>query len=212
MRFESCYTAGMEQILRQDCTALILAGGRGTRLGGCDKALLLWRGQRFIDHQYIQLRRQFDTVWINRRIDDGAPADLPGPVCRDRFADHGPLAGIHAGLSQLATPWLMVVPCDAPRLSPALFDHLAGIETQPPHATHAPALLRYAHDGERDQYLFALLHASLLPSLSQYLRSGQRTVRHWYASQGAAAMDCRAIRDSFTNINSADHYEALRKI
>lgn len=170
------------------------------RMGTLDKATLVWGQQRFIDRQYQCLRSQLPAVWINRRGDHPSALPLPGPLCVDLLPGQGPLAGIHAGLTRLARPWLLVVPCDAPMLAPSLFDILATAPAGP---------MRYAHDGERAQYLFALLHVSVLPGLNQYLRTDGRAVRDWYAMENASAIDCTAIRSSFTNINTTDDYRAL---
>lgn len=188
----------------KNCTALILAGGRGRRFGGRDKALLLWHGRRFVDHQLERLRPQVGRVQINRRRDQPDPVPpLPLPVCRDRWPEEcGPLAGIHAGLSQLATPWLLVVPCDAPRLPAGLFERLS--QAAPPEIG-----LRYAHDGQRDQYLFALLSSALLPTLEAYLQRGGRAVRDWYAQHRATVVDCSDWSASFTNINDSAGLRAL---
>lgn len=191
----------MQQPQSHNSSALILAGGRGMRMGGADKSALSWQEHTFLDIQYSTLARQSCGVWLNRQPQNETnPSGLP--VCLDRLGpDWGPLAGIHAGLLQLARPWLLIVPCDAPFLPPDLLQRLA----QP-----AQSLIRYAHDGERDQYLFALLHSDLARGLGRYLLSGGRAVRFWYRQHRAVAVDCSDIHDCFANINTPDDYQRLQ--
>ena len=69
---------------------------------------------------------------------------------------------------------------------------------------------RYAHDGERGQYLYALLERrpELLTNLQAYLEAGKRSVYGWYEQTQADAVDCRDMAAQFRNLNRADAFEA----
>lgn len=97
--------------------ALILAGGRGTRLGGEGKAELELHGQRLVDRVVAAARQAgAGRVVVVGPESTGTKADA---VLREDPPFAGPLAGIAAGLSgsKLASnnEWLMVLACDLQR-------------------------------------------------------------------------------------------------
>jgi molybdopterin-guanine dinucleotide biosynthesis protein A len=102
-----------------DVTALILAGGRATRLGGVDKRELVVAGRTIFDRQVEVLRPRTGALLVS------SPRALPGfDTVADTVADAGPLAGIAAGLAAATTPWLLVVAGDMPYITGALVDLL----------------------------------------------------------------------------------------
>jgi len=105
--------------VRSDVSALILAGGKATRLGGVDKATLVVEGRTIFERQVAALSASVAEIVVS------APRDVPGFRCvRDPVADGGPLAGIAAGLAAAATPWLLVLAGDMPWVTPALVERL----------------------------------------------------------------------------------------
>src|SRR5512139_3268526 len=102
---------------RDDVTALILAGGKATRLGGVDKRELVVDGRTIFERQLEALRGLPVLV--------SSPRDLPGfTTVRDAIADGGPLAGIAAGLAAARTPWLLVLAGDMPYITAALIERM----------------------------------------------------------------------------------------
>jgi molybdopterin-guanine dinucleotide biosynthesis protein A len=100
-----------------DVTALILAGGKATRLGGVDKRELVVEGRTIFERQLEAL----DSLPILV----SSPRELPGHVTvRDAIADGGPLAGIAAGLAAARTTWLLVLAGDMPYITAAVVERL----------------------------------------------------------------------------------------
>ena len=98
-------------------SALVLAGGKATRLGGVDKRELVVEGRTIFERQCAVLVPRVTEVIVS------SPRDVAGfRTVRDAIADAGPLAGIAAGLGVATTPWLLVVAGDMPDLSGALID------------------------------------------------------------------------------------------
>ena len=119
-----------------DITGLILAGGRGSRMGGVDKGLQGFRGQPLALHVLRRLQPQVGSVMISANRNLAAYEAFGVPVWPDGLADHaGPLAGFLIGLEHCTTPWLLTVPCDSPRF-PA---DLAGRASARPLAEPADA-------------------------------------------------------------------------
>ena len=186
-------------------TGLLLAGGRGARMGGADKGLLEVRGRPLAEHVLQRLRPQVGALLVSANRNPVEYARLGATVLADDdpTAFAGPLAGIAAGLRACATPWLLSVPCDAPFLPADLARRLAAAAL----AQAQPAAV--AHAAGRRQPVFALLRRELLPDLLDFLRGGEHKVETWLARVGfaEAAFDDPAC---FDNINLPRQLDALR--
>ena len=100
-------------------TALVLAGGRGSRMGGVDKGLQNFNGLPLALHTLMRLQMQegalIGEVMLNANRNLSAYEAFGAPVWPDSLADYaGPLAGFMTGLEHCETPYLLTVPCDAP--------------------------------------------------------------------------------------------------
>ncbi|MDY6828161.1 MAG: molybdenum cofactor guanylyltransferase MobA [Pseudomonadota bacterium] len=175
-------------------TGLILAGGRGARMGGEDKGLLLHRGRPLVTWVGQRLRPQVRRLMVacNRNLDRYSA--LADEAFCDPLAGHqGPLAGIAAGFTRCTSEFMLVVPCDAPNLPLDLAARL--------HAALGQAPLAIAHDGGRIQPLFALLRLDLAPALDAHLAAGGRRVTEWAAQQAPALADFSDQPKAFANLN-----------
>ena len=166
----------------QQITGLVLAGGRGSRMGGIDKGLQLYRGRPLVQHALDRLRPQVGGLMINANRHLDAYAAFGVPVWPDTLADYpGPLAGLAAGLAHCPTPYLASVPCDSPHFPTDLVARLAAAL-----AANAAqiAVAATVEDGAlRTQPVFCLLHTGVLPGLLAFLHEGQRKVGAWLATQ-----------------------------
>lgn len=100
-----------------DVSALILAGGKATRLGGVDKRELVVGGRTIFERQREVLEPRVAEILVS------SLRELPGyRTVTDAVPGAGPLAGIAAGLAAAATPWLLVVAGDMPYVTGALVD------------------------------------------------------------------------------------------
>jgi molybdenum cofactor guanylyltransferase len=100
-----------------EVSALILAGGKATRLGGVDKRELVIEGRTIFERQRDVLAPRVAEILVS------SSRDAPGyRTVVDAVPDAGPLAGIAAGLAAATTPWLLVVAGDMPHLTGALVD------------------------------------------------------------------------------------------
>ena len=183
-------------------SGLILAGGAGLRVQGRDKGLLPWRGKPLIEHVAGRLKPQVDHLFISCNRNGDNYAKFADSLIRDSRSDYqGPLAGIETVIPLLESDYLVVVACDTPLLPVDLVARL--IEPMESGHDQAP-VISYANDGERDQYLFAALHASCLESLPPYLESGHRTVRHWFQTHRSVTVDFSDQTGAFVNYNCLD--------
>jgi molybdopterin-guanine dinucleotide biosynthesis protein A len=190
-------------IARQDITGLVLAGGRGLRMGGLDKGLQNFRGTPLALHALKRLAAQTGPLLVNANRHPETYRAFGAPVVADAddsFA--GPMAGLLAGLDACATPWLLAVPCDAPWFPQDLGERLAQAASQ---AQARAAVAQDRADGvPRLQPVFCLVHVSLKDSLRHWLAGGGRKAREWLVAQQAATalFDRPGDAQAFFNANT----------
>lgn len=177
-------------------TGLILAGGRGRRVGGRDKGLLPYRGRALVEWVLERLTPQAGEIFIsaNRNLD--AYTRYGYPVLVDSLPEYpGPLAGIREGLKAATRDWLLAVPCDMPRLP------LDCVERLLQAAVARGAQAAYPRVGGTDHYAVLLAHKSCAGALDGYLQSGGRSVHGFLTAVGALAVQFGAAED-FINLNA----------
>ena len=195
-------------IARDEVTGLVLAGGRGSRMGGVDKGLQLHRGVPLALHAMLRLATQVGQVMINANRNLGAYESFGVPVWPDALPDFaGPLAGFLAGLEHCETPWLVTVPCDMPDFPLDLVERLARFA----EAEDAEiALAACPQDGvQRAQPVFCLMRASLLESLVRYTHGGGRKIDRWTAMHRAVEVAFDDPR-AFFNANTLAELQQLQ--
>jgi len=181
-------------------TGLILAGGRGSRMGSIDKGLVPLGGKPMVAHVLERLSPQVQHLLINANQNLDTYAAFGAPVWPDAMPDFaGPLAGLQTGLMHCETPFLVTAPCDSPFLPADLVQRL----TAALQAEDADLAVAVTGEGETRQPhpVFCLAKASLLPHLTQFLEGGGRKVDRWYASLRVAEVHF-ADEAAFRNINT----------
>jgi molybdenum cofactor guanylyltransferase len=158
---------------RKDITGLILAGGRGSRMGGVDKGLQPYLGRPLASHILERLRPQVGSLMVNANRNLETYRAMGVAVWPDEIPDFpGPLAGMLAGLVHCETHLMATVPCDTPSFPRDLVERLAcGLEME--DADIAVAYTREA--GElRPQPVFCLMKSSLKDALAAFVGAGER--------------------------------------
>lgn len=188
----------------KDVTAVILAGGRATRMGGVDKGLISVNDRPMIAWVIDALRPQVADILISANRNRDEYAEFGYPVIDDGDDEfRGPLAGLASCMQVARTPYIALAPCDSPLLSsdlvPRLYTALSATGSR----------IAIAHDGNRLQPVFALLESALLDDLTGYLDGGGRKIDQWYARHGNLTVDFSDVTGSFANINAPDDQQAL---
>ena len=180
-------------------TGLILAGGRGSRMGGVDKGLQPFRGKRLIDHVYERLAPQVGGTVINANQNQDVYRSFGVRVVSDAIAGFaGPLAGFHAGLSVSKRPFLATVPCDSPFLPE---DLIARLHVR---IDETGAELVVAKTGEQPHPVFSMMRRGVLDHLSDFLKQGGRKIDAWYASLNTVEVAFDDEAEAFSNINTLE--------
>lgn len=184
-------------------TGVVLAGGKGRRMGGRDKGLMPLAGRPAVAHVLERLAPQVDRLLINANRNGEAYAAYGYPVVADRIADFaGPLAGMAAALAAAETEQVLTVPCDTPWLPTDLTARLE-------RARQAEdAAIATVADGHTSHPVFALLARHLRPSLEAYLSEGERKIDRWFARHPLAFGDFSDCPEAFTNINTPEEQAA----
>ena len=185
----------MNKISKNEITAVILAGGRSSRMGGGDKGLIEFRGKPMIGYACGVVQEKVGKILISANRNHGA-YQAYGEVVEDNLANYqGPLSGISAALNVCSTPYLLVLPCDSPLVTSELVDEIiAGMST-------SSAEICVAHDGQIMHATFALIKSNLGASLDEFLASGERKMALWYRRQKLVRVDVSDHLEVLTNIN-----------
>lgn len=197
-----------------NCSIGILAGGEGRRVNGADKGLLMVNGRPLIEYGLAALNEQLPTapvyVSANRNLEQ---YQRYGTVVTDQhlldqtpFA--GPLMGIAALLEQTTSDYLLIVPCDCPRLPPNLAAKLAQSLLNDP--ANAPAHeIAVVHDGQRQQNAVLLVNKSVRGHMSRQLHRGQTAIYALLESVNTIAVDFSDWPADYWNANTVEQLEQL---
>ena len=199
----------MATIPREQITGLVLAGGRGSRMGGVDKGLQNHRGLPLALHALLRLQPQVGEAMINANRNLAAYESMGVPVWPDALPDYpGPLAGMLAGLEHCETPWLLTVPCDTPDFPDDLAARL-GQAVVGQGADIAMAATR--EDGVlRTQPVFCLMRSMLMEDLMACLQAGERKIDRWTARHRCVSVEFDDPA-AFFNANTLDELRQLQQ-
>ncbi|PYC28873.1 molybdenum cofactor guanylyltransferase MobA [Pseudomonas mosselii] len=180
------------------CSILILAGGRGQRMGGRDKGLVPWRGEPLVAHVQRAVRALSDNLVISCNRNQAAYAAYADQLVGDAEADFpGPLAGVISGLKVARHEWVVVLACDAPLIDRALIEALLALAV----SHDSPAMVR---QGGYWQPMFSVLPRRLLPLLEQAWLEGERSLQKALLQASVLGLECVEDDPRLSNFNSPD--------
>ena len=200
----------------QDITGIILAGGRGTRMGGVDKGLQNFNGLPLALQALMRLSPQVADVMVNANRNLSAYESFGAAVWPDATSGlAGPLSGFLVGLVRCETPYLVTVPCDCPRFPLDLVERLSNALNEA-HADIAMVSALETHDDGslrlRTQPVFCLMRADLLESLVKFTHAGGRKIDAWTAQHTTVEVPFDLPTDdprAFFNVNTLQELQAL---
>ena len=164
-----------------DTTAIVLAGGKGSRMNYAEKAWMLYHGKPLLSHVVDSISPQVDMILISRNNTSDPRYDL---------------SGISACARHVKTSLTLVVPCDTPRLPNNLMRKLLdGL---------GDASIAVVHDGNNEQPLVFLAQTTALEEIDIYLKTGRRSVKGWLEGMNHNRVYFETGSDEFENINTID--------
>jgi FdhD protein len=188
-------------------TGVILAGGRSSRMGS-NKALLPYRGGRFVEAIHRQLAGIFTEVLVVTNNPEHY-GFLPCRKVADLYEGMGVLAGIHAGLHHSSNLAVFAVACDMPYLMDGLIRHLAS------RADAGGVLIPESPKGLEP--LHAVYGKGCLAAMEASLLNGQRRIVSFFHRARVTRMGPEQVAcfdpsfASFININTPHDYFELRE-
>jgi molybdopterin-guanine dinucleotide biosynthesis protein A len=183
-------------------TGLVLAGGRGRRMGNVDKGLAPLHDRPLIRWVLQRLAPQVSEILINANRNGDVYRTFGYRVVEDRIGGFaGPLAGLHSGLAEATHELVISVPCDTPFLPQDLVARLS----MPLQDNSVD--LSVAKTGDQLQSVVCLVRKRLLPHLAAFLESGGRKVDAWFTSLQAIEVPFDD-ENAFCNINTPEDLTA----
>lgn len=176
-----------------NCSIVLLAGGRGQRMNGQDKGWVTWQGHALIEHMHAVTRPLTDDLIISCNRNHHRYRPLADTLVSDPTQEYpGPLAGIISALHVARHPYLLVLPCDAPRIDQQLLMQL--------HSQAGRRPVMFKHQGHW-QPLFSLIPTALCSSLETLWSAGERSPRQALLKLNPIAIHCAASDQRLANFN-----------
>lgn len=189
----------MNAVTRNDITVVILAGGRGRRMGGKDKGLVPYGNIELIKHVIDAIAQQTTQIIINANRNLDQYRRFGYPVVEDTLSGYqGPLSGFLASMSVVSTGYILTLPCDGPIVTK---DYLQKM-LQALNDSNSDLVV--ASDGNRMQPVYALIPVCLQQDLGQFLEGGDRKIDLWYARHNVNQVEFPSELGLFTNINTPE--------
>lgn len=185
-------------------SAIILSGGRATRMDGLDKGLVMLQNKPLVKHIIERIKPQTNELLINanREIQQYKTFNLP--ILQDDDPDYiGPLAGFSLGLTHCKYDYLLTTPCDSPMLPNDLANRL--MES----LINKSAEIAVAKSAGNSHPVFSLMKKSVLPSLIAYIHSGGRKVSAWQKSLRYIEVEFDDCSEAFINLNTFEELNTL---
>ena len=194
----------MNQAPAEAATAVILAGGKSSRMGQ-PKALLLFAGEPLIVHMVRRLGQSFSDIVVVAAPDQELPA-LPATIVRDDVAHQGPVGGIYYGLKAARREICFVTSCDAPFLNLRLIAYLMA------QISDFDVVVPFTQD--RYQPLHAVYRKQVAPLLRGQLERGELRPIFLYDKVRTRKITEAEMHPhdpeslSFLNMNTPEDYQA----
>ncbi len=195
---------------KKNIVAIILSGGRGTRLGNIDKGLQKYKGRALVNWVIEAVRPQVGKIIlsINRNQKQYKELNLTTVIDQYDGSFNGPIAGILSCAEQLKTQdfaYMLIASCDSPRLTnnyvARLYDNLQ----------NSAADAAVVNDGNRNQHLHCLIKTSAIDALDAYYNNDGRSMHGWFQQIRLTEVDFTDLSDCFININTLDELSELEK-
>lgn len=174
-------------------SAIILSGGRGSRMSNQDKGLQKFEGKRLIRYAIERLLPQVDELVISHNRNKADYLEFGLPLANDGNEDFlGPLAGILGAKSLLHHDLCFIAPCDMPDIP---LNIVSALKIQLKHHDAVTISLN-----GRKQPLLSLIRTQHIDSIRQYLEKGNRSVIGWLQTLDLEVLEMTGFE--LKNINS----------
>lgn len=188
--------------MNNDVTAILLAGGRGQRLGGKDKGLEAFKSKPLIEYAIDIASAQASQLIISANRNHEFYKSYNYPVYADENKPFdGPLSGLHTCLQYVRTPFTFILACDTPHCPQNIVELLMN------RLLDSNADSCMIHDGKREQPLVSIIKTELKANLKNYLSKGHRKTLTWFLGTNHSFCPYENPENAFDNINTLHQLE-----
>ena len=190
-------------ILKQQATAVVMAGGESRRMG-TDKSMLSIKGQSIIEGICEQLQDSFDEILISANQVDKF-AFLGFKVVPDKVPEQGPLMGIASALEASTNEYNFVAACDIPKINLNYVNRMIieAIESQ-------ADIIIPVTGKEKYEPLFAIYRKRIIESIHKILSSGKNKIIDVFPLCTVKHIEMDDT-DWLINLNTMAEYEEYHK-
>ncbi|MFB0933770.1 MAG: molybdenum cofactor guanylyltransferase [Pseudomonadales bacterium] len=180
-----------------EISAIILAGGIGTRMGRKNKGLLIFNGKPLIEHVLEKLHDQVSNIVIscNEDLDHYLRFNNTNSETDDKQNNKegiGPLAGLLSAGRKITTPYCFITACDMPFLPRTIVLDLANA------LGDKDAISVKTREGTEP--LASLIRTRSLQSIEAHLKTNRRSVVSWLATLSWITLESE-LKQQFRNLN-----------
>lgn len=183
-------------------TAVILAGGKSTRMG-FDKQFLRINEKRLMDSLVEELSEIFDKIIVISNKPEKY-RNVSYMVKEDIIPGKGPLSGIHSGLKNASSQYVYFIACDMPNVNLDYIRYMAEeIEDLEVHA----CITKF---GEHMETLNAFYSKDIIEQIENNLSKGKRSIKHLLSDlkvhyiQEKKAREFSPNWEMFINLNTVE--------
>lgn len=193
--------------MSQQKTAVILAGGKSSRMNRKNKALMPFNNKTIIE-KVIETVSMFDEIIIVANEPE-LYEKFGYKVISDIYKDKGPLGGIHAGLIHASHDKVLIVACDMPNISIEITQKMYNYKGE------YDALLSF--DGDELHPLFSIYDKTCLSEIESHIKTDKLKLKLFLKEVNTVVMDWRNQLGEdqptrfFKNINTPTDYKLLLK-
>jgi molybdopterin-guanine dinucleotide biosynthesis protein A len=176
-------------------SAIVLSGGQGSRMGYRDKGLVRLDGKPLVQHVLDRVIPQVNEIVISCNRNTTEYQKVGYPIVKDILPDYpGPLAGVLSAGMKVSSPVTFIIPSDMPFIPLDIVFLL--FEKMKSHR----AITALVND--KLEPLVSLVQTESIATVSDYLLSGQHSVRGWLKLLGGIVTPIDAPANAFRNMNS----------
>ena len=189
-------------------TAVILAGGKASRMGGVNKALLEINGRSIIEREIEVLDSIFDETIIITNNPEYYQY-LGKPLFMDVIPGKGSLGGLYTGLIKSKNPYSFFVPCDMPFLNTKVIDFL--LSSLDGHDIVIPRI-----NGHLEP-MHAIYSKNCIPYIKTLLEGDDLKIKQLFAEVDTCEISEDCIRkfdpdfDFIMNVNTPEDFDKAKK-
>lgn len=190
-----------------DKTAIILAGGKNSRMNYKNKSFLESHGRSFIESILDVVSSYKEIIVVSNK--PSLYNHLGVRVIKDIVPGYGPLSGIHAGLMNAKFDYSLVLPCDMPFIEKELVNYLGRLDDG--YDVVVP------WSGEHFQPLCAIYGKGCIDAIEECFRNNVRKIIDFYPNVNVRHVDYdelgefKDIENIFRNINTPSDYKKFCK-